>query len=51
MRVERDRRRELALAEASEWKRPESLARPKRDYLFTDEQMMIAIASLERESE
>lgn len=50
MRVERDRRRELALAEAQGWERPKSLARPKRDYLFTDEQMMIAIASLEKNS-
>ena len=48
MRVERDRRRELALAEAAEWKRPESLATPRREYTFTDDQFRIALASLEK---
>ena len=47
MRVERDRRRELALAEAQEWKRPRSLSTP-RSYVFTDEQMLIAMRSLEK---
>lgn len=56
MRVERDRRRELALAEAEadRWVRPRSLAtqsKPNKQVLeFTDEQMMIAIASLEKNS-
>jgi len=49
MRVERDRRRELALAEAQEWKRPQSLSAP-RSYVFTDEQMMIALRALEKKS-
>ena len=47
MRVERDRRAELALAEAQGWERPKSLATP-RSYVFTDEQMMIALRSLEK---
>ena len=50
MRVERDRRRELALAEAQEWKRPRSLSTP-RSYVFTDEQMLIAIRSLEKDGQ
>jgi hypothetical protein len=50
MRVERDRRRELALAEAAEWKRPESLSTPRREYTFTDEQFRIALAALEKKS-
>jgi len=49
MRVERDRRAELALAEAQEWKRPKSLS-AGRSYVFTDEQMMIALRSLEKKS-
>jgi len=49
MRVERDRRRELALAEAQEWKRPQSLS-ASRSYVFTDEQMMIALRALEKKS-
>ena len=51
MRVERDRRRELALAEAAEWKRPESLSTPRREYTFTDEQFRIALAALEKHGE
>lgn len=57
MRVEHDRRRELALAEAEadRWVRPRSLAtqsKPnKQVFEFTDEQMMIAIASLEKHGE
>lgn len=50
MRVERDRRRELALAEAQEWKRPRSLSTP-RSYVFTDEQMLIAMRSLEKDGQ
>ena len=50
MRVERDRRRELALAEAQEWKRPRSLSNP-RSYVFTDEQMLIAMRSLEKDGQ
>ena len=50
MRVERDRRRELALAEAAEWKRTESLSTPRREYTFTDEQFRIALAALEKKS-
>ena len=51
MRVERDRRRELALAEAAEWRRPESLSTPRREYTLTDEQFPIALASLEKHGE
>ena len=50
MSMERDRRRELALAEAQEWKRPRSLSTP-RSYVFTDEQMLIAIRSLEKDGQ
>jgi len=50
MRVERDRRQELALAEAAEWKRPESLSTPRREDTFTDEQFRIALASVEKKS-
>lgn len=50
MRVERDRRRELAVAEAQGWKRPRSLSTP-RSYVFTDEQMLIAMRSLEKDGQ
>jgi hypothetical protein len=48
-------RRVQGLAEADRWRRPASLAggmphRAKSVFEFTDEQMMIAIASLEKKS-
>lgn len=36
--------------EAEQWERPESLSRPRRGYQFSDQQIEIAMRSLQRQA-